>query len=367
MPSLRFGRYSTAVSYDPALGLVAPGWDLAAERAAASLSGGALSPLAELIAILTDEVQLQPLEQLLAEYEAAQPVSRIKREELRNLRSPLALSAAAQSDDKERQRRIARSSYTHPITLERLALDYLAQPRGRAELGSAIANNPRTPPSTLARLASAIHEDVRADVAGNPNTPPTVLDRLAESDDENTLVSACLNPSTPAATLIHLAGPQSPAQVRRRLADNPSAPATALALLAVDPDPDLRRHAASHSALAEASMEQLVTDQEIGVRRALACNPNLPVHLQEKLAQDHHSVVAELAGNPSLAAHLFPQLAIHFDPDVRLRTLWNPSAPPSQHSLLASDRILALRQLSKIAFGPDGPTIAPAQEPGVSL
>ena len=100
-----------------------------------------------------------------------------------------------------------------------------------AWFGRSAANNPRTSPSALTRLARSSNPDVVESVARNPSTPPSVLSALAASASERTLVAVAENPSTPGQTLQALMDHRSLA-VRQTLAENPATPPDVLEHLA---------------------------------------------------------------------------------------------------------------------------------------
>ena len=82
-----------------------------------------------------------------------------------------------------------------------------------------LAEDPNTPPETLAHLADDADWVIRRRVARNPATPPAALTRLAVDDDR---------------------------QIRRRVASHPNTTADALVALAADPDKDVRTAAAAN-------------------------------------------------------------------------------------------------------------------------
>ena len=77
-----------------------------------------------------------------------------------------------------------------------------------------------------------------------------------------------------------------------------------------------------------ALLEKLAEDEF--ARGGVAANPNCPVTLLEKLSGDGSSYVREcVAGNPNCPATLLEKLAEDTDEDVRWRVALNPNCPAS--------------------------------------
>lgn len=100
-----------------------------------------------------------------------------------------------------------------------------------AWFGKSAANNPRTSPNALTRLARSSNPDVVESVARNPSTPPSVLSALAASTSEFTLVAVAGNPNTPVQILQGLRDHRS-LFVKQALAQNTATPPGALEHLA---------------------------------------------------------------------------------------------------------------------------------------
>ncbi|HEU5169692.1 MAG TPA: hypothetical protein VFU46_04095 [Gemmatimonadales bacterium] len=129
-------------------------------------------------------------------------------------------------------RSLAENPEASPQTLALLSYD------PETEVQMAVAWNPRTPATALARLAAGAPE-VQAGVAQNPSSPPDVLDRLAGSPDALIRSAAAVNACLPLPILERLASDPDP-QVRRQVARSCRAPFHLLARLAQDPDPRVR-------------------------------------------------------------------------------------------------------------------------------
>lgn len=86
------------------------------------------------------------------------------------------------------RRRVAYNPNTSLETLERLSIDVYFVREG-------VALNPNTPPETLEQLANDGSSWIRRSVALNPNTSPETLDRLANDIDLDVRSSVTNNPN----------------------------------------------------------------------------------------------------------------------------------------------------------------------------
>jgi hypothetical protein len=129
-------------------------------------------------------------------------------------------------------RSLAENPDASPQTLALLSHDPLV------DVQVAVAWNPRTPASALARLAQGSLE-VQAGVAQNPSAGPGLLEQLAGHAEPVVRSAAATNPHLPLLLLHRLAQDQEP-RVRRHLARNPRTPYGVLAALAQDADDDVR-------------------------------------------------------------------------------------------------------------------------------
>ncbi|MCK4359421.1 MAG: hypothetical protein KAW92_11910, partial [Candidatus Cloacimonetes bacterium] len=83
------------------------------------------------------------------------------------------------------------------------------------------AENPNTPPETLAELAKG--EEFRWEVAGNPSTPSETLAELVKTEEESIRYRIADNPNTSPETLAELAKDEN-RYVRYRAKENPNTP-----------------------------------------------------------------------------------------------------------------------------------------------
>jgi hypothetical protein len=105
-----------------------------------------------------------------------------------------------------------------------------------------IAENPKTSPETLARLADDEEWIVRRSVAQNPNTPPEALERLANEDDPRVRERVAFNHNTQPQTLERLAN-DADYWVRRLVVNNPNTPKETINLLLSDNREEVREAA----------------------------------------------------------------------------------------------------------------------------
>ena len=129
-------------------------------------------------------------------------------------------------------RSLAENPDASPQTLALLSHDPLV------DVQVAVAWNPRTPASALARLAEGSIE-VQAGVAQNPSAGPGLLEQLAGHAESLVRSAAATNPRLPLPLLHRLAQDPEP-RVRRHLARNPRTPYRVLAALARDADGEVR-------------------------------------------------------------------------------------------------------------------------------
>lgn len=188
----------------------------------------------------------------------------------------------------------------------------------RDETRTIAAEDPRTPPATLADLARDDSRWVRACVADNPSLPIEAWRPLTA--DRDTLPSAARYPGAPPEWLRAHSRHES-ASVRVGVAANPGSPPDVLAVLLRDPE----------------------------VRRGLARRADLSPDIARALAADpDYAVRAELARHPGLPPDLFPVLLADPDDTVRRRLLYNPSLPPGfREPILARQRA----EWSKLPYG----------------
>jgi hypothetical protein len=129
-------------------------------------------------------------------------------------------------------RSLAESPEASPQTLALLSYDPLV------EVQVAVAWNPRTPATALARLATGSLE-VQAGVAQNPSAAPALLEQLAGHAEPVVRSSAATNPRLP-LPLLHRLAQDHESRVRRHVARNPRTPYGVLVALTRDADCDVR-------------------------------------------------------------------------------------------------------------------------------
>ena len=130
-----------------------------------------------------------------------------------------------------------------------------------------LAENPEASPQTLALLSYDPVPEVQVAVAWNPRTPASALARLAESTLE----------------------------VQAGVAQNPASPTDVVSRLAASPEPFIRSAAAVNSRLPIFVLERLAGDPDPRVRRHVARNLRIPFHLLTRLAQDADADVRSTA------------------------------------------------------------------------
>lgn len=112
---------------------------------------------------------------------------------------------------------LAENPRTPPRSLARLVVE------GSHEIQERVAANPSCPPETLSDLAVVDRKSVRAAALSNPRQDPDVLARAADGGEfsPDVLAAVAANPSTPPAALERLVGHRHP-DVRAAAAANPN-------------------------------------------------------------------------------------------------------------------------------------------------
>lgn len=142
----------------------------------------------------------------------------------------------------------------------------------------ALARNPALPAEMLTQMAQDADRDVRLAVAQHPHAPPEALQGLLQDPDEEVRLAALRNPSLPATTLAAHRVRLGLQASRSRFVLNR---AVALAWPGIPP-------------LELAKVRHWAAPEWL-VRYAVAQNPNTPVEVLERLAQDGNRLVRNRA------------------------------------------------------------------------
>jgi hypothetical protein len=110
--------------------------------------------------------------------------------------------------------------------------------------------------------------------------------------------------------------------VRRVVAGNPNTPMTVLARLAEDSNPVIRRHVAENPRTPPDILTGLATDHDLDVRLAVAENSNAPPDTLSLLASDNNvDVRFGVAENPHMPEDILVGLTNDENPYVRYRAI----------------------------------------------
>ena len=259
----------------------------------------------------------------------------------------------AELDDPAVDVALAENRRTPPDVLVRLA----AEPFQAIRIN--VANNPNTPPETLTHLAADPREHVRRNVADNPNTPAETLAALAADTDDWVRRYVADNPNTPAGTLAALAALAADPHpwVRERVAANPNTPPDTLAHLAADDAGDVRERAAGNPNTPPGALAHLAADPDTATRKRVAGNRHTPPGTLARLIDDPDSWVRwEVANNPNTPPATLTRLAAgtdDIDAGVRMSVADNPSTPAETLTGLAGDGDWRVRRV--VADNPNTP------------
>ena len=197
------------------------------------------------------------------------------------------------------------------------------------------AENARTSPGTIVRLAGSDREDVRLAVAANAAAPAEALDILSLDPKTDVRAAVAFNPSTPPETLESLAADRS-ALVRSCVGQNPAAPQHVLAALARDPDSQVRIAAVRNKS---AGPEVLAAAEEFGVAAPNSLNASerdAPAPLDNETLGNVAARVAA-ASDQRAGGGLLEELARDPSPAVRAAAAANPSLPVRALRVLLHD------------------------------
>lgn len=188
---------------------------------------------------------------------------------------------------------------------------------GTSPLALREAQDPRTPPSRLAALASHDALDVQRSVAMNPNAPLATLEELWKVHPDG----FANNPLVPLMLV---------ADVRwlgRLSAD---------ALVAVLSDPELPAPLLS----------QIARHRALPVHRAVAGHPRTAPELLVRLARQYF-LYEEVAQNPSTPRPYLDELAVHPWPSVRAALARNPVLSPELLEQLLADADISVQSAAR--------------------
>lgn len=260
-----------------------------------------------------------------------------------------------------------------PTAVLEAALDKLSKSRVRdPDLRRTAAEDLRTGPKTLTRLAKSADDDVRHTVAANPRVPPNVLAALASDSDPPVRGAAAGNEGLDSDLLAHLAHDAEP-DVRASVARNPRLDPSLLAELLLDHErdvasaayrnPSLRQEDKAQaelewdrawraSAPSRADLEEMVASTRAEVRIRAARDPRTPPDILRFLGGERRSakVRAAAAANSSTPPDVLASLAGDQDPEVHQAVAFNSATPAAVLADLARRRVdLALL----VALNPD--------------
>jgi len=135
---------------------------------------------------------------------------------------------------------------------------------------------------------------------------------------------------------------------------NPNTPVSVLEKLAEDEESLVRRGVALNPNTPVSVLEKLAEDEESLVRSGVAHNPNIPVSVLEKLAEDEESLVRSgVAHNPNTPVSVLEKLAEDEESLVREAVAHNPNTPVSVLEKLAEDEESLVREA--VAHNPNTP------------
>ena len=195
------------------------------------------------------------------------------------------------------------------------------------------AENNRTPPEVLDRLAEDGEWVVRNRIASNPNTQAETITRMFKTPYSRLeIASLGAHPNAPEELLCACVD-SADWRVRRNVAKNPNAPPDALARLAEDRHQMVRQQAAMNSSTPPEALAKLAEDEDRNVRWRVAENPSAPpeilagIYLRASAAHFLGGVMVSLAGNPNTPPEILAELATKDSPYIERAVAQNPSAP----------------------------------------
>lgn len=254
--------------------------------------------------------------------------------------------------------------------LERLSTSRVRDP----DMRCIVANDVRSGPRLLKRLAKSTDESVRSGVARNPRTPAETLSALIKNPEPRVRSAAAGNETLELDLLAKLADDDAP-EVRAVAANSPRLDPVLLAELLFDEDRSVRTaafrnpmtHAADkyraeverdragrESAPSRAVLEEMAANKRAEVRTQVAYAPRTPSDILVLLGGERRSaqVRRAVAANPHTPPAVLTSLAEDKDEEVRQAVAFNSATPPEVLVDLAGRGIdLALL----VAMNPDAP------------
>ena len=210
---------------------------------------------------------------------------------------------------------------------------------------AAVAENENTTSETLFALAKDKSDDVRQNVAGNPNSSIETFKVLARDKDDLTRRFIAGREDIPEEVLRILLK-DSDAWVRSAIAENKSASEGILEVLSRDPESSVRDLALKNNSLSDDSIRSF--ENPIAVKLRLAANPSTPLDILDSLSSEENSIyyqgtttslMAEVAGNPSISDSLMGKLVKIKNDQVKKALSGNPSlAAKYLETLVAESR-----------------------------
>ncbi|MDY0910096.1 hypothetical protein [Microbacterium sp. CFBP9034] len=223
----------------------------------------------------------------------------------------------------------------HPNTTSEMLHRLPFGPDADYKVAILVAQQARTAPHTLDRLAGHVSAEVRQYVAAHPRTEEKVLIRLAADPNDLVRSIVAMNRHTPTTTLARMASDAN-AQVRQLVATNRRTPTTAWTSLVADANATVR-------ALARSWLTP-----ELEVRRRLASRKDRGTPVLDVLAVDPDLAVRlAVAGNPTSGPNAIEQLS--HDSDTRVRTIVarRIDTPPETLERLGQDATWGVRRAAR--------------------
>ncbi len=181
-----------------------------------------------------------------------------------------------------------------------------------------VAENKNTPISLLKKLANDRNSDVRISAVRNRNMPThfreKILKELASDRNSKVRISVAQNKHTPISLLEKLASDRN-SKVRISVAENKHTPIYLLEELASDRNSEVRISVVHNRKTPIYLLEKLANDENGYLLQSIAARPNIPIYLQErmieKLAETPEDEIRYyLTLNPNLPIHIVQKLAM---------------------------------------------------------
>jgi hypothetical protein len=182
-------------------------------------------------------------------------------------------------------------------------------------------------------------------IADDPETPRCLLESLSCSEHFEIRLAVAVNPSTPSEILTQLAQEQQD-WIQQAIAENPNTPPEVLTQLATDSEQSVAvlEAIALHPETPLPILEHLVSSKYPRVTQAAIQNLYWATNLDPQWKTLYHNRLA--SNSPDLPSHLSQKLenmAVHRDPEIRIKLATHPKTPPQILSQLAHDPDIEVR------------------------